>query len=56
MTDTWKIALRHMRSALDALDKADAPPHIGAQLELTICRLEEAIVKQTAIEQADVKK
>lgn len=52
MTDNLIKALDYMNSALSVLDKVDAPAHIGAQLSLTICRLEEAIAEQDAMKPA----
>lgn len=40
-------ALGSVRSALQLLDEADAPPEIGAHLDLAICRLE-AVVGSTS--------
>ena len=36
-------ALSNMESALQILDNADAPPDIGAHLDLAICRLKDAV-------------
>lgn len=36
-------ALEEMESALDTLDRAKAPAHIGAHLDLAISELEKAI-------------
>lgn len=36
-------ALAHLELGLDLLDDADAPPHIGAHLNLTICTLRDAL-------------
>lgn len=41
----WAEALSHMRIALDVLDKSEAPPHIGAHLDLAIARLEEQVAQ-----------
>jgi len=49
MTKAWNKALTHMKSALRLLDDAEAPPEIGANLDSTICRLEEAIAAQRRI-------
>lgn len=35
-------ALAHLEAALGLLDGADAPAHIGAHVDLAICRLREA--------------
>lgn len=37
----WEEALDHMREALKVLDETNAPPQIGAQLDLAICQLQE---------------
>lgn len=36
-------ALRSMELALELLDRGNAPPHIGAHLDLAICRLAEEL-------------
>ena len=36
-------ALRHLQSALDLLDDASAPGHIGANVDLAMHQLESAI-------------
>jgi hypothetical protein len=36
-------ALNSMQAALDLLDQAEAPPHIGAHLDLAICELQRTI-------------
>lgn len=40
------LALTHLQSALDALDEADAPPQIGAHVDLAMHQLREAIANQ----------
>lgn len=39
-------ALDAMRASLAFLDEVDAPAHIGAHLDLAICRLEEHVGAQ----------
>jgi hypothetical protein len=41
--EVLRRALEQMVSALDALDRAKAPAHIGAHLDLAIWELEKAI-------------
>ena len=40
---TWALALQQMMAALELLDKSDAPPEVGANLDLAIYRLREAL-------------
>lgn len=42
----WLSALGLMRQALSVLDKTEAPPDIGAHLDLAICRLEDAVADE----------
>lgn len=37
----WAEALTYMRHALNLLDESEAPPHIGAHLDLAIAQLQE---------------
>jgi hypothetical protein len=46
MTITWERAMAHMRAALALLDESNAPPHIGAHLDMVISRLDDAIAEQ----------
>lgn len=46
-------ALNSMQSALDLLDEAQAPPHIGAHLDLAICELQRTI---SALDASDAGK
>jgi hypothetical protein len=46
MTVTWERAMAHMKSALALLDESNAPPHIGAHLDMVISRLDGAIAEQ----------
>jgi hypothetical protein len=39
----WTLALRQLIEALQLLDESNAPPEIGAGLDLAIHRLQEAI-------------
>ena len=39
----WTTALSHLQTALRILDESEAPPHIGAELDLAINRLNDAI-------------
>ena len=39
----WALALRRLTEALRLLDESNAPPEIGAQLDLAIHRLQIAI-------------
>jgi hypothetical protein len=39
----WTLALRQLTEALELLDESHAPPEIGAELDLAIHRLQEAI-------------
>jgi hypothetical protein len=43
MLEAWTEARDHMKSALKLLDESNAPLELGAQLDSTICRLEQAI-------------
>ena len=43
-------ALALMKTALVLLDEADAPPHIGAHLDLAICQLGEIVNLDPPIE------
>jgi hypothetical protein len=38
--------MAHMKSALALLDESNAPPHIGAHLDMVISRLDGAIAEQ----------
>lgn len=49
VTNTPKTALAYLKSALKVLDESNAPPHIGAHVDLVISRLEEAIAGQEGI-------
>jgi hypothetical protein len=51
MNQAWNTALTHLRSALSLLDESEAPLEIGAHLDFTIGRLEDAI---TALTRASV--
>lgn len=42
-SDKWSLALRHLNEALRLLDEGDAPPEVGAELDLAIHRLRSAI-------------
>jgi hypothetical protein len=39
----WLLALQRLTQALELLDEGNAPPEIGAELDLTIHRLRAAI-------------
>jgi hypothetical protein len=39
----WTLALRRLTEALQLLDESNAPPEIGAELDLAIHRLQDAI-------------
>lgn len=39
----WSLALKRMSEALALLDQSNAPPEIGAELDLAINRLQAAI-------------
>lgn len=39
-------AAAHLKAALSLLDKADAPGHVGAHVDLAICELEEVLQKR----------
>lgn len=41
----WTFALSRMEEALRLLDESDAPPQIGAQLDLAIQQLKEQIAQ-----------
>ena len=41
--DKMSLALRHLNEALRLLDESDAPPEVGAQLDLAIHRLRAVI-------------
>jgi hypothetical protein len=41
----WSLALDRMREALTILDESDAPAEVGAELDLAINRLAEAIAR-----------
>ena len=47
MNQAWNKALTHLRSALSLLDESKAPLEIGAHLDFTIGRLEDAITART---------
>ena len=36
----------HLEAALSLLDKADAPGHVGAYVDLAICQLEKVLQKR----------
>lgn len=40
---TWSLAMQRMSEALALLDQSHAPPEIGAELDLAIHRLQNAI-------------
>jgi hypothetical protein len=42
-SDLLGEALRHMEQSLQLLDSAGAPAHIGAHLDLAICKLRETL-------------
>lgn len=44
MIEHWKSALSGLKSILACLDAAEAPPEVGAHLDLAIFRLSEAIM------------
>lgn len=48
--------LEDMRASLAFLDEVDAPAHIGAHLDLAICRLAEYVAAQEPEGQADVER
>ena len=48
----WVVALERMTDALRLLDESDAPPDVGAQLDLAIERLKEEIARGKAAEQS----
>lgn len=39
----WSVALGHLTEALQLLDEGDAPPELGAELDLLIHRTKDAI-------------
>lgn len=39
----WSLALQHLQDAIKILDESDAPPHLGAGIDLTIHRLRDII-------------
>ena len=41
----WMFALSRMQEALRVLDESDAPPQIGAQLDLAIQQLKDQIAQ-----------
>jgi hypothetical protein len=43
--DRLSQALNLMQEALQLLDKAKAPAHVGAHLDLAICRLQEVALR-----------
>lgn len=45
LEDNGSAALVHMEQALDLLDQCDAPGEIGANLDLAICRLKDALAR-----------
>jgi hypothetical protein len=47
MNQAWNTALAHLKSALNLLDESKAPLEIGAHLDFTIGRLEDAITAVT---------
>lgn len=46
--EALETAFAWMRSALELLDAVDAPPHIGAHLDLAICELQKALDRPDA--------
>lgn len=44
--DLWTEALGHLQDAIRILDRTDAPPHIGAEIDLAINRLREVIATE----------
>jgi hypothetical protein len=42
-TQQWNAALQHLQRAIRILDQSEAPAHIGANIDLIICRLRDAI-------------
>jgi hypothetical protein len=46
-TDKWLLALQRLTEALKLLDEGNAPPEIGAELDLTMHRLRTAIERAT---------
>ena len=46
-SDKWSLALRHLDEALKLLDEGDAPPEVGADLDMAIHRLRSAIEGRT---------
>jgi len=39
----WTEALTHRQHAIRILDQSDAPPHVGAEIDLAINRLRDVI-------------
>lgn len=50
-SDKWSLALGHLNEALKLLDESDAPPEVGAELDMAIHRLKSAIEGQTQVEE-----
>jgi hypothetical protein len=46
-SDKWSLALNHLNEALRLLDESDAPPEVGAELDLAIHRLRSSIEGRT---------
>lgn len=49
-------ALKHLCDALELLDLGDAPPHIGAHVDLAMCQLRDAIGSTPEVPEAGLNK
>lgn len=47
--DLRRLALKHLHLALSALDAADAPAHIGANVDLAIHQLQRILDNEKAL-------
>lgn len=47
------VALDHLQSALEQLDAADAPAHVGAHVDLAIHQLDDAIKLDHHVRRSD---
>jgi hypothetical protein len=42
----WTEALAHLQQAILILDRSEAPPHVGAEIDLAINRLRDVIASE----------
>ena len=39
----WSVALQHLQAAIRILDESEAPPHVGAEIDLAVNRLRDVM-------------